>query len=329
MTTEQPSTTTRGFTIKVVLSFVAVYLIWGSTYLGIKYAIESMPPYLMAGARFALAGAAMTAWLVVAGGFRGELPARKVVASAALVGILMLGFGNGLVVWAISRGAPTGLVAVLIATTPFWLVLIDRYVDRDSRVHPLVVAGLLVGFVGIAVLSGLGGTAPKGIDGPALLAVLGATLSWACGSMLSKNGPRPTNPLVSTALQMFFGGTALLLYSALAEDWSAFDPAAVTARSWLGFAYLVVFGSLVAYTAFIWLLRHVSAAAVGTYAYVNPVVAVVLGTILNAEPFTPRTMVASTLIVVAVVLLTRARSRPKRSLPPAVPAIGAATSCQR
>lgn len=353
--------------LRIVLAFAAVYVIWGSTYLGIKVAIESIPPFLMAGSRFLFAGVIMLAWL----GARGDLgrflrqPRALVlrqIAIAGIVGTLMLGTGNGIVVWAIEHGAPTGLVAVMIATTPFWLVLFQWIGDRRP-VARRVLGGLVIGFAGIVVLRGLGGlggggAATRGLEGWTVPVILIATFSWALGSMLSKAGgaaprrhapiapaeqppplsaeaarsapalpversvvepsrPRATSsdlsPLVSTGLQMLIGGAGLTIFSLATEPLSTFDPASISLRSGLGFVYLVIFGSLIAYTAFIWLLRQVSAAAVGTYAYVNPVVAVVLGGLFNAEPITPRTMLASGLILTAVILITLPRGRAKRA----------------
>lgn len=330
-----------------MLAFLAVYLIWGSTYLGIKVALESMPPYFMAGSRFFVAGALLLGWLAV----RGRLPSGSFtprrLGLSALVGVLMLAVGNGLVVWSIERQAPTGLVAVLVATTPFWLVILERFADASRRITPQIVAGLLAGFLGMLVLSGVLG--PQGVWGSSgaetaphsgaasgdlpvavLVAMLVATLAWSCGSLLSRRSgraqvaatgtgagigsaestaaiARPVDPLLAPALQMLAGGAAMLVVSAASEPWSELDLAAVTLRSWVGYWYLVFFGSIVAYSAFIWLLRHVSAAMVGTYAYVNPVVAVLLGALVLGESLTARTAVASALILLAVVLITTAK----------------------
>ena len=307
----------------IVVAFLAIYLIWGSTYLGIKVALEAMPPFFMAGTRFMIAGAILVACMLAVsaefgGGFgalRAALaPAR--LGRAALVGILMLGVGNGCVVWSISHGAPTGLVAVVIATTPLWLVLLDwmenRLAGRPARVAPAVIVGLLVGLAGIVVLRGVGAHATAGLDGAVLPLLLVASLAWACGSVVSRRGGRgghAGSPLIATGFQMLIGGAAIATYSAIVEGWSTIDLRDFTARSWIGYAYLIVFGSLIGYTAFIWLLRRVSAAAVGTYAYVNPVVAVILGALMANEPLTARTMFASAIVLVAVALITTARAR--------------------
>lgn len=301
----------RPSTFKLLAAFAAIYLIWGSTYLGIKVAIEAMPPFFMAGSRFALAGLLLMAWLALRGRVAVTDLSGPRVAVAAVVGILMLGGGNGLVVWAIERGAPTGLVAVLIAITPFWLVGIERLVEPSRRITRRIVVGLAVGVVGIVVLSGIvepSGPAQAPVAPTVLLMMLLATLSWACGSMLSRYGsrraPGQVDPLLAPALQMIAGGAALLAYSGSTERWGSIDLGEVTVRAWIGYAYLVLLGSIVAYSAFIWLLRKVSAAMVGTYAYVNPVVAVVLGSLVLGETLTVRTGVASGLILVAVALIT-------------------------
>ena len=301
----------RPSTLKLLAAFAAIYFIWGSTYLGIKVAIEAMPPFFMAGSRFVLAGALLLAWLVLRGRVRASMLSPRRVGLAAVVGVLMLGGGNGLVVWSIERGAPTGLVAVLIAITPFWLVGIERLVEPSRRISARIVVGLAVGLAGIAVLSGIlesTGAARAPIEPAVLLLMLVATLSWACGSMISRYGARrvqgDADPLLAPALQMLAGGSVLLGYSVVTERWAEIDPLAITLRAWVGYAYLVLFGSIVAYSAFIWLLRNVSAAMVGTYAYVNPVVAVALGALVLGEAITLRTGIASTLILVAVGLIT-------------------------
>ncbi|MFO0875562.1 MAG: EamA family transporter [Phycisphaerales bacterium] len=306
---------------QVVAAFAAIYVLWGSTYLGIKVAVEAMPPFFMAGSRFMLAGFLLLGWMAAQPASRGggsaalrSMLAPAPLVRAATIGLLMLGIGNGCVVWAISHRAPTGLTAVMIATTPLWLVLLDwlgaARSGHRAPIAPRVVVGLAVGVVGIVVLRGVGFEAAAGLDGPIVPVLLAASLAWACGSVLSKRSRADGSPFVATGLQMVLGGAAVTLFSALTEHWGTIEPSAFTLRSWLGFGYLVVFGSLVGYTAFIWLLRHVSAAAVGTYAYVNPVVAVVLGAIIADEPLTPRTIVASAIILAAVVLITTARARP-------------------
>lgn len=312
-------TTPRRDRALIFLAFVAIYLIWGSTYLGIKVAIEAMPPFFMAGTRFMIAGAILLACMMVVdpalgGGVRALraalAPGRLM--RAAVVGLLMLGVGNGCVVWAIHHGAPTGLVAVMIATTPLWLVLLDsienRLAGREARVAPAVMLGLALGLVGIVVLRGVGATATAGLDGAVMPMLLVASLAWACGSIVSKRGGGGGSPLIATGLQMLIGGAAITAASVVVEGWPEIDLRSITARSWIGYAYLIVFGSLVGYTAFIWLLRRVSAAAVGTYAYVNPVVAVILGALLADEAITLRTMIASAIVLAAVALITTARS---------------------
>lgn len=310
----------RAHRLRVIAAFAAVYLIWGSTYLGIKVAIESMPPFFMAGTRFALAGLLMLAWLALRGQIDAAALSLRRLGLAVLVGTLMLGFGNGLVVAAINRGAPTGLVAVLIATTPFWLVVLERLFDSSRRITWRMIAGLALGFAGIIILKWNGPSPSSGanpaIDAITLGTMLFATLAWASGSLISKrfNRPasvtlapgarRPPNPMVGTALQMLAGGIVLGLFGLFTESWSTIDLRAITVASWLGYVYLIIFGSIIGYTAFIWLLRHVSAAAVGTYAYVNPVVAVILGVFFAGEVFTVHAAIASALILGAVVMLT-------------------------
>src|SRR5215212_4851763 len=324
-----PSTSpARPSRARIVAAFAAVYVIWGSTYLGIKFAAETLPPFLMAGARFMTAGALLYAWVSLRSG-RGartdtgtRAPARPSIAEwgwAVLVGGLLLFGGNGAVVWATGR-VPTGVIALLVASTPVWMVLLDWLRPGGVRPAGLVVGGLLLGTVGLGLLvsakAGAAGAAgantPGGggrIDPLGAAVVLFGSFSWAVGSLASRRPPPSRVPLRATAMQMLGGGALLTLAALAAGDAARFDPAHVSLRSWSAWAYLVTFGSIVGYTAFIWLLAHVSAAKVATYAYVNPVVAVALGWAFAGEPVTPQMLMAAAVIVGAVALITIGQSR--------------------
>jgi drug/metabolite transporter (DMT)-like permease len=303
----------------VVLALSTIYLIWGSTYLAIRFAIATLPPFLMAGVRFLLAGSllyALARW-------RGAKPPRKVHwRSACLVGGLLLLGGNGAVVWAEQRVA-SGLTALLIAMVPLWMVLLEWARRGGRRPSSRVFLGIALGFGGLGLLVGPQHLASSGRVDPVGAAVLVfATLSWASGSLLARHLEMPPSPLLTTAMEMLAGGALLLAASGLAREWTAIRLADVSLRSLLSVAYLVVFGSLVAFTAYGWLLRVSTPALVGTYAYVNPVVAVFLGWALAGEPLPLRTIVAATVIVTAVVVITTERlhappSRPATGAPPA------------
>jgi drug/metabolite transporter (DMT)-like permease len=287
-------------TPRLLAAFAAVYVIWGSTYLAIRFAIETLPPFTMAGVRFLVAGALLFVWARRRGV---APPTRAQLRDAAVVGGLLLLGGNGAVVWA-EQWVPSGLVALLIATVPLWMVILDWVWGGGARPGAWVWVGIAWGLAGVAVLvSGreMGGGGPMQLAG-GVVVLLGA-LSWSAGSIYSRTARLPAAPRLATALQMLWGGGFLLLVGGVAGEWARFDPGATSLRSLLALAYLVVFGSLIAFAAYIWLLGVTSAARVATYAYVNPVVALLLGWALAGEPLTVRTGWAAAIILSAVVLL--------------------------
>ena len=294
---------------RVIAAFLAVYVIWGSTYLGIKFAIETLPPFLMAGTRFMTAGVILYLWSL-----RDQTAPRVRSAAewgwATLVGALLLFGGNGGVVWASYR-VPSGVIALLIAVTPIWMVLLEWASPRGRRPSGAVLAGLLLGTVGLVLLVSARGAGPSGrVDPLGALVVLLASLSWATGSLISRTSRLPRSPVASTAMQMLGGGALMTVAGLLLGEARGFDPGAVSARSALAWLYLMTFGSLVGYTAYIWLLGHVSAAKAATYAYVNPVVALLLGWALASEPVTGGMLLAAAVIIGAVALITVGRTRP-------------------
>jgi drug/metabolite transporter (DMT)-like permease len=286
---------------KIIVAFAAVYIIWGSTYLAIRFAIETLPPFLMAATRFLTAGA-----LLYAVGSRGRVraPTAAEWKAAAIVGGMLLMGGNGAVVWA-QQVVPSSVAALLIAVTPAWMVLLDWLWLGAPRPGLRTVLGLVLGFSGLALLIGPGALFGAGSVHPAgALALLAGSLSWATGSIYSKGAPRPPGAALSISMQMLAGGSLLLVVALVAGEPARVDLAAVSVRSALAVLYLIVFGSLIGYSAYMWLLRVVSPARVATYAYVNPLVAVLLGWTLAGEALTMRMSVAAAVIILGVALIT-------------------------
>jgi drug/metabolite transporter (DMT)-like permease len=292
---------------QVVLAFLAVYLIWGSTYLAIRYAIETLPGFLMAGTRYLAAGSAVYAW-----GRRrdGERPSLAAWREASVLGVLFFLGGNGAVVWAESH-IPSGLASLLIATMPLWVVLLDWLRPRGHRPPAVVLVGLALGFGGLLLLVPPGRMGePAAVDRLAATVLVLGALSWAVGSVYSRHAALPRSLLLSSGMEMICGGAWLVLAGLAAGESSSLRLEAVSVRSFLAFAYLVVFGSIVAFNAFKYLLEVSTPSRVATYAYVNPVVAVFLGWMLADEPLTLRTIVGAAVIVSSVAMVTAGHSSP-------------------
>jgi drug/metabolite transporter (DMT)-like permease len=295
---------------QIVAAFAAVYLVWGSTYLAIRYAIETLPPFLLGGVGFVIAGALLYAWCR----FRGEAP-RPTARGwwwATLVGALMLGGGNGGVVWAETRVA-SGVAALIVATVALWVVIVEWVKPGGRRPAPLVAAGVLLGLAGVGVLVGPQRIGAGGVDPVGALVLNLAALSWAVGTLLARDARMPKPTLFGAAIQMLCGGAVLIALGLASGEAARLDVGAVSATSLLAFGYLIAFGSLVGYTAYIWLVAHVSATHASTYAYVNPIVAVLLGWAIADEPVSPRMLVASAIIVGAVALVTLGGARRPRA----------------
>jgi drug/metabolite transporter (DMT)-like permease len=296
--------------LQVAIALGAVYLIWGSTYLAIRFAIETIPPFLMASLRYLVAGGMLYAWSRLRGAPR---PALVHWRPAVILGGLMLLLGNGGVVWAEQR-VSSGLAALLVSTEPLWIVLFVWMRDH-GRPAGRVFAGLLLGFIGLVLLV-RPGSATGGIDPLGVAAVLVASVGWAWGSLYGQRAKLPTSPLLGTAMQMLGGGGLLLLASALTGEPARFHLAAVSMKSALSLGYLVIFGALIAFTAYVWLLRVAPPVLVSTYAYVNPLVAVFLGWALAGEPITRGTLIAAAVILAGVALISSAPKPPSRTLTP-------------
>lgn len=294
--------------LHVALALGAVYVIWGSTYLAIRFAIETMPPFLMAGARYLTAGAVLYLWARVQGAPRPSLIHWR---SAAVIGAFLLLCGNGGVVWAEQR-IDSGFAALLISTEPLWIVLMVWLQTGRKRPNPRVIGGLALGFVGLVLLVRPSGSAK--IDLLAAAVVILASVSWAWGSLYGQRAPLPSSPLASTGMQMLMGGALLMTTSIATGEPARFVLSEVSLRSWLSLGYLVVFGAIVAFTAYVWLMRVAPPVLVSTYAYVNPVVAVFLGWALAGEPLTAGTLIAAAVILTGVALITSSQGKGEKGV---------------
>jgi drug/metabolite transporter (DMT)-like permease len=286
---------------KIGIAFAAVYLIWGSTYLTIRIAIETMPPFLMAGARFILAGALLYAFMRRPGTDRARITGRHGL-SALIIGACLLLAGNGIVTWG-EQYVASGLVALIVATVPLWMALFAPLFG-GSRVRWSAALGVAIGLAGVVLLLRPGGAAPTEWQ---TFAVPLSPLLWALGSLYAQRAPMPRQALTATAMEMVAGGALLFVVGLAGGELGRVHLAAISAASWWAFAYLVLVGALVGYSAYIWLLHNVSSSAASTYAYVNPLVAVILGAIVLGERVTGLTLVAGAMILIAVALILSSR----------------------
>lgn len=309
--------------ILMIAAFAAVYVIWGSTYLAIKYAIETIPTFLMAGVRFTLAGVILFAISRFTKGY--ERPKLVHWRTSLIVGALLLAIGNGGVVLA-EHYISSSLAALLVATVPFWIVLLSWIFMGKGRPNSKVTLGLLVGFLGVWLLisgqaAGSASTGPNGVFGAVLIII--ATLGWAVGSLYGTRAPAVKSAIQASGMQMLAGGVVLLIIGTVTGEWSQVNISAMSFNSLFALGYLIVFGAIVAYTAYSWLLKNASPTAVTTYAYVNPAVAVLLGWAIAGESLTGQMLVGAAIIVGSVALITSqkkaAKEGEKEVLPEEVP----------
>jgi len=304
-------------TWKTLLAFAIIYFVWGSTFLAIRIGVHEVPPFLLAGIRFVAAGLALYLWMLL----RGERsPAAREWASASLVAILIFVGDYGLLFWA-ERRVPSGLTAVMMAMIPAFMALSEILILRTQTLTLRLAFALLMGIGGVAVLTSrslnLGG-AP--IDTRGALALIVAAMSWSLGSVLTRKVTLPASKAMSSGIQMLCGGVLLTLTSAALGEFRNFHPAAVSRAAWLALLYLIVFGSIIAFTAYVWLIHHESPTKVGTYAYVNPVVAVLLGYFFAGEPLGLRAVLGTVLVLVSIILITTSRAQKPAPAPSVEPA---------
>jgi drug/metabolite transporter (DMT)-like permease len=293
--------------LALAAGMMVIYFVWGSTYLAIRFGVETMPPLLMAGSRFLLAGGILYAWLRIKGAPRPQAADWR---SATFLGALLLLGGNGLVTWA-EQWLPSGIAALIITTTPLWMMLFDWLMFGGARPRAIVWVGVALGFAGVALLVQPQSDSDAALWTWAVLAMCAAPVTWSLGSLFAQRARRLQPPLLNTALQMLCGGGLMFAVGLGRGELGGFDPAAVSLRSWLSFAYLVIFGSLLAFTTYMWLLRVARPSVVATYAYVNPLVAVFLGAAIGGEAMTAHVGLATVLIIGAVVLIAFRRRSPE------------------
>jgi len=296
----------RASLLAIWSALIAVYVIWGSTYLAIRFAVETTPPFLMAGVRFIISGGC----LYIARRLSGDAaPEPKEWRNAAIIGIFLLVGGNGGVVWA-EQFVPSSLAALLVATVPLWMLFIDALRRGGQRPRLTAASGIIMGFAGVILLIGFNAKHQDLFHIYGAAALVLAALFWAMGSLYGRHAALPPSPLLATGVEMLAGGAVLIAMACALGEWSSFNPAAVSLRSALALAYLTVVGAG-AFVAYVWLLRVAPTPLVATYAYVNPLVAVLLGYLWADEPITLRTVSAATLIVGSVVLVSTPAS-PRR-----------------
>ena len=292
---------------RIAVAMLAIYLVWGSTYLAIRFAVETIPPFIMAGTRYLLPGLLLMVWRRLAGD---PAPTRRQWLSGAIVGLFLLLGGNGLVSWAEQR-VESGIAALIIGTVPIWMVIFDAVLTR-IRPRWQVIMGLLTGFGGIIFLIGpesLFGQHPR-YDLLGIGVLVLAAFLWAIGSIYSRDADLPRSPLLGTSIEMLAGSVGLYIASLLTGEWKTFNVGAVSQQSVLGLLYLIVLGTLVGFVAYTWLLRNAPISLVSTYAYVNPLVAILLGNWLVQEPLNWEVALAAAIIIGSVVLINSFRRKP-------------------
>jgi drug/metabolite transporter (DMT)-like permease len=290
---------------KLIAAFAAIYIIWGSTYLGIKFAIESIPPFMVGGTRFLIAGGLLYAWARTTSPVK---PNAKQWWQGLLLGVFLLGVGNGCVVWAQQR-TPSGITALVVAIVPLMVVLIEWWRPGGKNPGLAAMTGVIIGLAGMALLIGpsafMGATDVELM--PALVLLMGS-LSWSMATVFGKRASVPPNPPLASAIQLLGGGIALMIVSTIAGELGRVEPANFTLKAILSVAYLIIFGSIIAFSAYSWLLRVASPTKISTYAYVNPIVAMFLGWAVAGEEMSMRVLVAAGVVLAGVALITRRKS---------------------
>jgi drug/metabolite transporter (DMT)-like permease len=301
-------TVARAHRLTVVLSFLSIYVIWGSTYLAIRYAVETIPPLYTAGFRHLLAGSILLVWCLA----KGLRPTWAQVRASIIIGLFFFLIGHGTLHWA-EQKVPSGLASLLIASEPIWVFLLTAAAARQWRMNATLLAGILLGFGGVGLLMGRSALN----SGPGLffgsIAVVVGALSWSVGIVYSRRSHLSGHPLLLSALSLLAGSAQLLLVGTAVGEYRGFSFASVSLRSWLALGYLILFGSVVAFTAYNWLLEHYSPTLVATHTYVNPIVAVLLGWFFAGEAVTLNVLLSTAMVIGAVMLVDRGMARLQQS----------------
>ena len=298
---------TRSLDPKVILAFAIIYVVWGSTFLAIRYAIGSIPPFLMAGLRFTIAGLLLFGWNWFYGGRLPTLGQWKV---AMVGGALMFTLGHGGLAWAEQR-LSSGMAALILALIPAWVVLVDWLRPGGTQPAATVLIGLFIGLFGLVMLVGIGQPVEAGVDIPSALTLVFSGFAWAVGTVYTKHTASSGSASVTASMQLLSGGTILLLIGSARGDWAQVLSIGIRVQSMLALGYLIAFGTLIAFNAYVWLLGVSVPSKVATYAYVNPIIAVFLGWAFASEPVALRTLAAAAIIIVAVVIITKHQAKPK------------------
>jgi drug/metabolite transporter (DMT)-like permease len=293
--------------IAVLLAFGAIWFIWGSTFLAIRYAVETIPPFYAAGTRHLIAGSLIISWCFI----KKLRPTRAQLRASFITGFFFFVGGHGLVHWA-QQWVPSGVAALLIATEPIWVFLLADIVDRKWRMNPWLASGVVLGLGGVALLLGKGQFAETRMKTGAIVVLISA-LSWAVGIIYSRRSKLSGHPLLLSALSLLAGSFMLLVIGTATGEARGFSFSSVTFRSWAALAYLIVFGSLIAFTAYAWLLEYYSPTLVATHTYINPIIAVLIGWLLAGEKLTLNLGIAAAMVIGAVVLVQRGTTLLERS----------------
>ena len=294
-------------TVAIVLALLSVYIIWGSTYLGIKIAIETFPPFLMAGIRFVIAGSLLYGYVIVK-----ERKHPKLIEwrDTTIIGTLLLMGGNGLVVIA-EQSIPTSIVAIIIATVPLWMIAIGWMMKSQTEPNRSTLFGTVLGFCGVAILMYPSQQENIHFDLLGLSLTLLAAILWSLGSIYSQKAILPSSTMLSTAMQMITGGLVLVMVGTFSGEWQHLNPEAFSSRSFFALMYLIFFGSLLGFSAYVWLLQNVSPYLASTYAFVNPIVALILGYFFADEVLSFKALIATVFIISAVVIITFFKAKKK------------------
>ena len=287
--------------IKIILAFLAIYIFWGSTYLANKYAIEFIPPFIMTGFRFIIAGSLLLFFLTIK---NKTFPSIKTWKNPLIVGGLMLFFGNGFIVLA-QKEVPSGLTAVLISITPLYITILNRIINKDNKLKLLEIAGIILGTFGVMLLfyDNINQNMASG-SLFSMIIILASSFAWASGALYSKYKCGDNNSFIPIAQQMICGGVLLLLLATVKNEWSGLDTNNISNESILSVLYLIVFGSLVGYSSYIWLLKKCNPSLVSTNTFVNPIIALILGTVIAGEPLSFHIIIASLIIISSLIIIT-------------------------